>query len=418
MDDLLIKALDFAMHAHKPDGVIPSFSDGDTGSFLDLLQQGYELYGRKDMLYAATQGKEGTPPKVRSKVFPNSGYCFLRSGWGENSDRFEDERYLIFDCGPLVEGNHGHLDLLSFEISAYGQPLIVDPGRYTYNEKGDFNWRALFRGTGYHNTVQVDQMNQTRYVKGPARFKIKGPQPDFNLSGFITRPGFDLLCGTGKSHEYEAIHERKVFFLRGQYWTIFDHLFAEEMHDYDQLFHLSSTAFQKTTVQEKDGTQIIDSPYLMMARSMDQQVSLHLEDGYVSRKYGEKQPAPVAKFSQSAKNAVFHTVLYPYKQDAPEITVKRIPVFDGKRREAGSITQALSITIRQYGQIFTDLFFSSPLDMPLTWEFNGQRFNGSSLFISRDSKGNQIDMHRSADSRIEKIENQIMNREILIEDWR
>ena len=57
MDQRLIKALEFSMYAHKPDGVVPSFSDGDARSFLDLLKQGYELYGREDMLYVATQGR-------------------------------------------------------------------------------------------------------------------------------------------------------------------------------------------------------------------------------------------------------------------------------------------------------------------------------------------------------------------------
>ena len=41
-DERLQKALDFAMYAHKPDGAIPALSDGDSRSFLDLLQQGAE----------------------------------------------------------------------------------------------------------------------------------------------------------------------------------------------------------------------------------------------------------------------------------------------------------------------------------------------------------------------------------------
>ncbi|MEZ4764024.1 MAG: heparinase II/III family protein [Calditrichia bacterium] len=54
----------------------------------------------------------------------------MRSGWGERKS-FTDERYLMFDCGPLGEGNHGHIDFLSFEMAAFGRSLIVDPGRYT-----------------------------------------------------------------------------------------------------------------------------------------------------------------------------------------------------------------------------------------------------------------------------------------------
>ena len=32
----------------------------------------------------------------------------------------QDERYLIFDCGPLGDGGHGHYDLLNFESPAGG----------------------------------------------------------------------------------------------------------------------------------------------------------------------------------------------------------------------------------------------------------------------------------------------------------
>jgi hypothetical protein len=201
LDNSIKKALEFSMYVHKPDGIIPSLSDGDIGSFLSLLEQGHEFYGDEEMLYVATKGRQGIPPKYRSKAFPSGGYYILRSGWGndkkpstegegwvrggqnrelanscpphpnqeetltawDTSGSYEDERYLVFDCGDLGAGNHGHLDLLSFEMAAYGQSLIVDPGRYTYDESGETNWRVLFRGTSYHNTVLVDGLNQARY---------------------------------------------------------------------------------------------------------------------------------------------------------------------------------------------------------------------------------------------------------------
>ncbi len=145
-DALIRQALDFALHIHRPDGLIPSLSDGDSASFLGLLVQGYQLYGDETYLWAASQGRTGRAPADRLKAFPDGGYYIIRSGWGE-AVPFADERYLVFDCGPLGEGNHGHFDLLSFELYGYGRPLIVDPGRYTYDESTAINWRAAFRGT-------------------------------------------------------------------------------------------------------------------------------------------------------------------------------------------------------------------------------------------------------------------------------
>jgi len=235
MDELMRKALEFSLYAHNPAGIVPAFSDGDRADFRYLLAQGHELYGSEEMLYVATKGARGYPPRCTSVNFPASGYVILRSGWGE--ERFyEDERHLILDCGPLGAGNHGHLDLLSFEMAAYGRPLIVDPGRYTYDESGEVNYRALFRGTSYHNTVQIDGKNQAHYEVRRTKFKITGPHPDHELRTFITGETFDYIHGVARSHEYPVVHERKICFLRPDYWVICDELRADEHHDYELLF--------------------------------------------------------------------------------------------------------------------------------------------------------------------------------------
>src|SRR6185503_10473684 len=185
MDAHIRRALQFAKWVHRPDGIIPSLSDGDTGSFLDLLEQGYELYDDPEMLYVSSRGREGRAPVERIRAFEASGYYVLRSGWGDRGEDYDAERYLVFDCGPLGAGNHGHLDLLHFEAYAYGRPLIVDPGRYTYHESGSPNWRVVFRGTSYHNTITVDRRNQIRYEFDKTRFKIRGPQPERELRSFV-----------------------------------------------------------------------------------------------------------------------------------------------------------------------------------------------------------------------------------------
>ncbi len=112
------RACEFALHAHRPDGGIAVLSDGDAGSYRDLLALASSLLRRPDFLYAATAGARGTPPRTRCASFPDGGYHVQRSGWGEGERAFEDELFLIFDCGPLGEGGHGHYDLLSVEVAA------------------------------------------------------------------------------------------------------------------------------------------------------------------------------------------------------------------------------------------------------------------------------------------------------------
>ncbi|MCB1985400.1 MAG: alginate lyase family protein [Burkholderiales bacterium] len=335
MDERLNRALDFAMYAHKPDGEVPSFSDGDVRSFHELLFQGAALYQREDLLYVATQGKKGIPPRNLHARFDNSGYYILRSGWGQSETAFQDERYFMLDCGPLGAGNHGHLDALSFEAAAFGRSLIVDPARYTYHENGEVNWRVKFRSTESHNTVLVDGKNQTRYVPGPARYKIKGPAPETRLHALIQKDNFVYLHGSAKSFEYDAVHHRQILFVNGEYWIIVDTLNGCSEHRYELLFHLSPHASQSFSQKTSNATCQVVYPNLVVATPFDNAQQLITENGFVSKRYGEKNAAPVLRFVKHARRTVFVTVLYPFKNNAPDLQISVLKRYGSASNQAG-----------------------------------------------------------------------------------
>jgi Heparinase II/III N-terminus/Heparinase II/III-like protein len=385
IDDCIKKALEFSVYVHKPDGTIPSLSDGDTGNFLSLLKQGYDLYGCEEMLYVATQGKQGIAPAYRSKAFPSGGYFILRSGWGEDVDAYQDERYLAFDCGALGAGNHGHLDLLSFEMAAYGQSLIVDPGRYTYDESGETNWRVLFRGTSYHNTVLVDEKNQTCYEFHKEKFKIKGPQPDYELKDFISRPGFDYLHGIARSNEYPVVHERKIVFVNGEYWVVCDVLRAEDDHNYDLIFHLAASAQGKVSLDSDQHCFSVDAPHLVMVQPIYKSATVSQEGGYISPTYGVKHEAPVIKFTQQGSECCFYTVIYPYKNERPTLTVSSIPVF--KNHEACKPFNACCLVIisETEDHVYRDMVFVA--NEPGEFKVEHYAINSPIFFQREDEQG-------------------------------
>lgn len=366
IDEGIKKALEFSVYSHRPDGAIPSLSDGDSRNFLDLLEQGYELYGSEYFRHVSSQGKSGTPPPERSKGFAASGYYILRSGWGDQNESYQDQRYLIFDCGPLGAGNHGHLDLLSFEMAAYGKPLIVDPGRYTYDESGETNWRSLFRGTSYHNTVLVDGKNQTKYEWKKNRFKVTGSEPEREIKSFVTEPGIDYLHGIARSHEYPVVHERKVLFINGEYWVILDLLRAQESHEYDLLFHLSPSAQDRVSVMVSDNTLSIHSPQLILAQPLSPNVRPSIQEGFASTSYGEKHRAPIVRLTQRDSNAGLLTVLYPYKGEEPNITVETPEPSMGPQALLLGERAPVRITIARNGERYRDdLLFTSQTALPI-----------------------------------------------------
>lgn len=314
------RALEFSMHAHKPDGVVPSFSDGDARGFLELLETGASLFGRDDFRYVAAAGEAGRAPSRRLAVFADSGYVIARSGWGQGALAWRDEHHLLFDCGPLGEGNHGHFDCLSFELAAHGRSLIVDPGRYTYSEAGDVNWRVWFRSTAAHNTVCVDGRNQTRYAPraigggsrhaaGSVRHKIAGPAPVASLLRADDDGNRIWLAGTARSAEYDAVHTRHLVLVDGCYWLLVDQLRAPTCHAYTQRLQLHPVAEAAVTIERAGSFTRVSSPGLTLAYAAG--TELAVEPGWVSFDYGQRERAPALCARQQAADACFVVVLWP-----------------------------------------------------------------------------------------------------------
>ena len=57
---------------------------------------------------------------------------------------------------------HGHADALSFQMFFNGLPIFVDPGTYIYH--CDLNSRNAFRKTENHNTITVDEKDQSEIL--------------------------------------------------------------------------------------------------------------------------------------------------------------------------------------------------------------------------------------------------------------
>lgn len=351
MDRGLRRALQFALHVHKPDGRVPSLSDGDVRSFLPLLQQGAALYGRSDWAWVASRGERGRRPAETLAVFPDSGYVLWRSGWGAGRHDIDQPHYLVFDCGPLGEGNHGHFDCLNIELAAHGRSLVVDPGRYTYSEAPDaqgINWRVHFRGTAAHNTVCVDNRPQTRYeprpVKGPTRHgegavrhKVAGPAPEATLLAAWQAGDFALLHGRAAGHDYPVVHERVIVCLGTAGWLVTDLLEAASPHGYALTYQLHPAAQGATRLQPvADGSAWqIDSPGLTMLQAGPQGLAAALEEGWVSERYGHKVPAPRLVSRLHAAQAVLHTLLVPRAAEAPPVAMLPLQLL-GTEHPAGT----------------------------------------------------------------------------------
>ena len=92
------------------------------------------------------------------RAFPEGGYFIL----GEDLETPREIRMLA-DTGPLgylAIAAHGHADALAFTLSVGGKPILVDPGTFSYSA---VPWRRYFRSTAAHNTLVIDDEDQSEY---------------------------------------------------------------------------------------------------------------------------------------------------------------------------------------------------------------------------------------------------------------
>lgn len=105
-------------------------------------------------------GSRAVAPRPAAPIrhFAGAGMVLLR-----DLTPGEDELWCRCDHGPLgflSTAAHGHADALSIEVRHGGVELLADPGTYCYH--GHDRWRAYFRSTLGHNTLEVDRLDQAR----------------------------------------------------------------------------------------------------------------------------------------------------------------------------------------------------------------------------------------------------------------
>ncbi|HEX7009404.1 MAG TPA: alginate lyase family protein, partial [Phycisphaeraceae bacterium] len=186
-------------------GSIPAFGDGVHKDVQPVMEEMLELFpDRQDIRWIVTSGQQGQAPSMASCAFPYGGVYVMRSGWSGN------------DCAMVITaGPHGvahqHEDCLSFELYAFGDWLIIDPGKYRYNY--DSIWRQYMIGSLAHNTLAVDRMGQSRQGQ-PSTWVSRQPLPHrFEQGDDLVRFQGIYSDGYGPDGHNRVGHVRSIYFL-------------------------------------------------------------------------------------------------------------------------------------------------------------------------------------------------------------
>ncbi len=234
------------------------------------------------------------------QAFKDGGYYIL----GRDFES-KDEIRLVVDAGALgYQGiaAHGHADALAFTLSIGGQEFLIDPGTYAYHTKPA--WRAYFRGTAAHNTVRVDERDQSESggnfmwlnkAKAGCHTWLSGPDQDL-FEGW--HDGYQRLTDPVR-------HTRRITLDKQTGRIVIDDtLQMTGTHVIELFFHcdehtrLSATGDSSYQLSQEGRTIRIQLPVLPgMAGVTGATEHIHCGStqpmaGWVSRRFDVRQPAP------------------------------------------------------------------------------------------------------------------------------
>jgi hypothetical protein len=309
----LERMCEFALWMMGPDGRTVALSDSDRDRHSrNVLATGAMAFHREDFApYAmpavrqvwlegvdavrrlgAVKGKQ-LAETVRH--FPDAGYVVMRSGWDREAS------YTVFDCGPRG-GGHGHFDLLSLEIHAFGQLMLADPGRWLYDRSA---LRAEMLSTPAHNTISLDGHSHKGAEAKDSGYEILD----------VSREG-DWTHVHGRHDLYTQfdgppVCERRVFFNGRLTWLVVDEMTSPEPHDIAVSWLFASPSVRRVS-NVLVATPAAAGPLLLILHEAGL-ASAELEPATLSRVYSQKEPAVRLRLRRHGRTARIVSVIHAFE---------------------------------------------------------------------------------------------------------
>ncbi len=305
-------------------GNLPRYGDGDEGMVLQirphqssrtdwLFRLGRQwlcakvpLPDRNSGYLAASLVNFPAKDTVGKISLPNSSFAFSDAGLyvlAQNRGKPQEIVCLADagDLGFLSIAAHSHADALAFTLSVGGVPIIVDPGTYVYHT--DNHWRNYFRSTKAHNTITIDDLDQS---KSEGIFlwtrKAKTKVLDWKKTddgGVLTAEHDGYTCMN------EGIIHRRQITLNQQGLEILDRLQGKGVHHIEWRLHFSPQC--SVTLQEE--CCLVKWHSGLLAIYLDRQIQWNLlqgetDGGWYSSGFNIKQPTATLVGSTEIKGSI------------------------------------------------------------------------------------------------------------------
>jgi len=341
----------YAMDVSDPDGMLYPYGDTytprqyDKGMIRDIATE----HNDPELLYIATDGREGRRPDRTSVWYPDSLLGIMRTAWA-------DQNALGLFVNARNGGAHCHPNTLSLCAYGYGRQLIDDT-YFASSDASDPRGRWVRENTRAHNTVEISGQRQHC-----------GRESGAADGWMIFNPRFDLFDGyTDATPGFR--HRRRILLVKPSgFWIVSDRLEARAApaatHIYTQAWHPRPDS--QVLLQGKQkvaATRYPSKGNIKIVPADPETLTAELANGF-----WVLDANTYVTYEKSVQgDTTFDTVLYPMpeREDAG-ISVTRLPT--GTDTLTSS---ALRLDIKNESGAYTGLYYLSYEEQP------GERTVGS-----------------------------------------
>lgn len=289
-DEFLLKlryATRYAMNSFFPDGFDTNVGDSNYRDKMPEFKRLAEFLD-DEVLNAYVNG-DSTYAENKSAFYPESNSVYMRTGWNP-----QESTYVSFVNNP--GDGHYHPDSNQVLMYAYGQPLLVDSGRYSYSTTN--NIYDQLRTAAAHNTIEAVGVNMGAHSAAASDIVLAD-------NGMFT-------FASSIQNGYSGVkHTRNVLFFKnnGSATLVEDYITGSASHTYRQNWHFMPSSNPSINGQSMN-TLFKDKANVRIANA---DTAAQIRDGYFSADYGLVASSEYASFEKTGKEVKFTTALEPLK---------------------------------------------------------------------------------------------------------
>lgn len=278
-----------ALESFYPNGYGTNIGDSDFTDSMGSFRLFNDVFKGEDKVIKSYVEGEELGAEYLTRFYHTVNSAYMRNSWDP-----EEAVYINFTNNP--SDGHYHPDSNQVLFYAYGEPLLVDSGRYSYSTAN--NIYNLLRTAEAHNTIEAEGLSM-----GAHTVAAKANSMDYA----VTNDSFDFAAT--KQYGYTNVtHTRNVFFSRKGFGIVTDFVEGNTDRAYRQNWHflpLSGATIEDNTVRTNfEGKANV-------AVSAASSENTQIKDGYHSITYGVVTPSKYASFEKKGKVVKFDTLLYP-----------------------------------------------------------------------------------------------------------